>query len=63
MIRIGHILHIANFERYFSYARRSEEIRVIFNNTLDTLHSVEHAAGIDMEEILLPDNMLITGAH
>ena len=43
---------VAKYERYFSYARTSEKIRVILNNTLDILHSVEHEAGIDTGEIL-----------
>ena len=54
---------VAKFERYFSNARRSEKVRMVLNDALDILHSVEHAAGSDADDLLPPDNMLLPGAH
>ena len=52
---------VDKFEKFFSVAKRSEQVRNILNETLNTLCSIEHQNGLD-EEILPPKNLLISGA-
>ena len=51
---------VSKFERYFSFAKRSQEIRDILDKTLNTLQSIEHISGED-GDILPPRNLLISG--
>ena len=52
---------IDRFERYFTVAKRSKEVRRVLDETLNTLGSLEHQCGLD-NEILPPKNLLIPGA-
>ena len=51
---------VDKFERYFTFAARSQEVRRILSEALNSLNSVEHESGMD-DDILPPSTLLVPG--